>query len=34
MKKERNFYWLLAGAVNLFTALIHTIGGQITQVNK
>ena len=33
MKNKINYYWLIAGIINLFTALIHTIGGQIDLVN-
>lgn len=32
MKNKRNNYWLIAGIINLFTALLHTIGGQIELV--
>ncbi len=33
MKDKKSKYWLIAGIVNLFTALLHTIGGQIDLVN-
>lgn len=33
MTGKKNYYWLMAGIVNLFTALLHTIGGQIELVN-
>ena len=33
MTSKKNYYWLMAGIVNLFTALLHTIGGQIELVN-
>lgn len=33
MINKRNVYWLFAGIINLFTALLHTIGGQISLVN-
>jgi len=33
MNKQRNIYWLIAGVINLFTALLHTIGGQLELVN-
>lgn len=33
MKKNRNTYWLIAGGINFFTALIHTIGGHLSLVN-
>lgn len=33
MSDKRNYYWLIAGIVNLFTALLHTIGGQIELVS-
>jgi hypothetical protein len=26
-------YWLIAGGINLFTAILHTIGGQLELVN-
>ncbi len=26
-------YWIIAGTINLFTALLHTFGGQIDLVN-
>lgn len=32
MKDKRNIYWIIAGIVNLFTALLHTISGQIELV--
>ncbi|WP_338763516.1 hypothetical protein WAF17_19780 [Bernardetia sp. ABR2-2B] len=31
--KNRNIFWLLAGILNLFTALLHTFGGQIELIN-
>jgi len=31
--KNKNIYWLLAGAINLLTALIHTFSGQSDLVN-
>jgi hypothetical protein len=33
MKDKKNYYWLIAGIINLFTALLHTIGGQLSLVN-
>ena len=33
MTGKKNYYWLVAGILNLFTALLHTIGGQIELVN-
>lgn len=33
MTDKKNYYWLVAGVINLFTALLHTIGGQIELVN-
>lgn len=33
MIDTKSKYWLIAGIVNLFTALLHTIGGQIDLVN-
>lgn len=33
MDKNRNIYWIIAGAINLFTAVLHTIGGQLELVN-
>lgn len=33
MKANRNIYWLIAGGINFFTALIHIIGGQLSLVN-
>jgi hypothetical protein len=33
MNKKRNYYWLIAGVINLFTALLHTIGGQMDLVS-
>lgn len=32
-KKNMNMYWISAGLINLFTATLHLIGGQITLVN-
>jgi len=31
--KKRNIYWMLAGAINLVTAVVHLIGGQLDLVN-
>lgn len=31
--KQRNIYWIIAGLINLFTAFMHAIGGQLTLVN-
>ncbi len=31
--KTKNYYLLIAGGICLFTALLHTIGGQIDLVN-
>ncbi len=31
--KTKNIFWLLAGILNLFTALLHTFGGQIELIN-
>lgn len=33
MKNKKNIYWLIAGFINLFTAVLHTVGGQIDLVN-
>lgn len=33
MTNKKNLYWLIAGIVNLFTALLHSISGQIELVN-
>ncbi|OXA99130.1 hypothetical protein B0A75_11925 [Flavobacterium oncorhynchi] len=33
MINKRNVYWLFAGIINLFTALLHAISGQISLVN-
>lgn len=33
MKSKRNIYWFFAGIINLLTALLHTIGGQIDLVD-
>lgn len=33
MKKKKNSYWLIAGILNLFTAVLHTVVGQIDLVN-
>lgn len=30
---KKNIYWLIAGIINSFTALLHTIGGQLDLVN-
>ncbi len=32
-KKQRNVYSLIAGLINVFTAFVHLIGGQITLVD-
>jgi len=31
--KKINIYWLIAGVLNLFTAFLHTVGGQIDLIN-
>ncbi len=31
--KTINIYYIIAGVINLFTALLHTIGGQIGLIN-
>lgn len=33
MKSKRSIYWLVAGIINLITAILHAIGGQIDLVN-
>lgn len=33
MNTTRNTYWLIAGGINLCTAILHTIGGQLELVN-
>lgn len=33
MNKNKNYYILIAGIINSFTALLHTIGGQIDLVS-
>ena len=33
MTNKKNIYWFIAGILNLFTALLHTIGGQLDLVN-
>ncbi len=33
MKNTKNWYWMFAGAINFFTALLHTFGGQMDLVN-
>ncbi len=33
MKSKTNWLWMIAGIVNLATALLHTIGGQFDLVN-
>ncbi len=33
MSKKRNVYWLIAGGINFFTAILHTLGGQMSLVN-
>ncbi len=33
MNNNRNIYWLIGGGINLFTAILHTIGGQLELVN-
>ena len=30
---KKNNYWIIAGMLNLFTALLHTIGGQLSLVD-
>ena len=30
---RKNNYWLIAGVINLFTAILHLVGGQITLVD-
>ncbi|MEM9917132.1 MAG: hypothetical protein AAF990_03510 [Bacteroidota bacterium] len=30
---NRNYYWIAAGLINLFTAFLHTIGGQLDLIN-
>ena len=32
MNNKRNIYWLIAGIINLFTAILHTIAGQLDLV--
>ena len=32
-KKKKNIYWMIAGALCFFTALVHLIGGQLDLVN-
>lgn len=32
MNKRKNYYLLIDGIINLFTALLHSIGGQISLV--
>lgn len=31
--KTKNIYWIIAGFLNLFTFLLHLIGGQIDLIN-
>lgn len=31
--KNKNKFWMVAGLLNLFTAFVHTIGGQLDLVN-
>jgi uncharacterized membrane protein len=31
-KRNRNIFWIIAGIINLFTALLHVIAGQIDLV--
>ncbi len=31
--RTRNIYYIIAGVINLFTALLHSIGGQIGLIN-
>lgn len=33
MKKEKNLYFIIAGVINLFTAILHTIGGQLELID-
>lgn len=33
MNSNRNIYWLIGGGINLFTAVLHTIGGQLELVS-
>lgn len=33
MKKERDLYLMIAGGLNLFTAVLHLIGGQIELIH-
>ena len=33
MNNKKNSFWLIAGGINLFTAILHTIGGQMDLVN-
>ena len=33
MNNNRNIYWLIGGLINLFTAVLHTIGGQFDLVS-
>ena len=30
---DRNIYWIIAGVISLFTAILHAIGGQFDLVN-
>jgi heme/copper-type cytochrome/quinol oxidase subunit 3 len=32
-KQNRNIYWIIAGIINSFTALLHAIGGQVDLVS-
>ena len=31
--KNKNTYWIIAGILNLFTSILHLIGGQIDLIN-
>lgn len=33
LQNKKRIYWIIAGLVNLFTAFLHAIGGQISLVN-
>ena len=33
MNTQRNYFWLIAGIINLITALVHTFVGQIELIN-
>ncbi|PKV48945.1 hypothetical protein ATE84_0961 [Aquimarina sp. MAR_2010_214] len=30
---KRNKYWIIAGIINIFTAILHLIGGQLDLIN-